>query len=350
MRPIIVIPAYEPTKQLQKLVNELIRQTAQPIVIVNDGSSKQCDAIFKALKDLPNLHVLSHAINLGKGQALKTAMNYVLTTFPDAPGIVTADADGQHAVDDILMISEKLSACPEKLWLGARQFEGQIPLRSRFGNTLTRYIFRFFTGVSLYDTQTGLRGIPIAFLTDLLQTPTSGYDFELDMLILAAQEKLPIKSHPIKTIYEDNNASSHFNPIIDSFKIYFVFFRFLFVALMSGVFDFLIFSIAYFFVPHILISETLARVFSGTFNFICNKSMVFKSQDKWPGEALKYTLLCMLNLPFSYGIIFAMQRMGCPIHLSKIIAMIGLFFANFAIQKVLVFGSRVPTKRWAAEQ
>lgn len=349
MRPIIVIPAYEPTKQLEKLVNELIKQTTQPIVIVNDGSSQECDPIFKGFNGIPNLHVLTHAINLGKGQALKTAINFVLTTFPNTPGIVTADADGQHAVDDILTISDKLTAYPKKLWLGARQFEGPIPLRSRFGNTLTRYIFRFFTGVNLYDTQTGLRGIPIAFLPDLLGTPTSGYDFELDMLILAAQEKLPIKSQPIKTIYENNNASSHFNPIIDSFKIYFVFFRFLFVALMSGVFDFLVFSLFYFFIPHILISETFARIFSGTFNFICNKSVVFKSKDKWFGEALKYGLLCMLNLPFSYGIIFAMQRMGCPIHLSKILAMIGLFFANFAIQKVLVFSSRLPTKRWVTD-
>lgn len=349
MLPIIVIPAYQPSIQLSQLVHTLRAQSEQPIVIVNDGSTIECEAVFDDLISTSNLHILKHATNLGKGQALKTAINFVLTHYPTSPGIVTADADGQHATDDILALSEKLATSPLKLWLGARQFDGEIPLRSQFGNTLTRYIFRFFTGVKLYDTQTGLRGIPKAFLYDLLKTPTTGYDFELDMLILAAKEKLPILEHPIKTIYEDNNASSHFNPLIDSFKIYFVFFRFLFVALISGVFDFLIFSLVYFFMPHILVSETLARMFSGTFNFVINKSLVFKSKDKWSGEALKYTLLCILNLPFSYGIILAMQMLGCPVHIAKITAMLGLFFANFAIQKVLVFSSRLPTKRWITD-
>lgn len=335
-KPIIIIPAYKPDQSLVDLVSELTQQEFL-IIIVNDGSGSSFDAIFQACHH-SNVTILEHAVNLGKGQALKTAFNYFLnSTHHHSPGVVTADADGQHRVKDIVNVSEFLANNPFSLCLGVRSFSKGVPFRSRFGNTLTRFIFKLLIGHSLTDTQTGLRGIPRSFLKPLLKSNSSGYDFELDMLISAAKQKIKMKEVPIETVYKDNNKSSHFNPLVDSFKIYFVFFRFLVFAIVSGLLDFLAFSFAYLLFGQVFISETLARIFSGTCNFLLNKELVFKSKERLLPEALKYAALCLVNLVFSYGLISSLVYLGANVFASKLIALTGLFVANFAIQKVLVF-------------
>ena len=337
MKPVIIIPAYKPDTALIELVAEL-KTYSVDMIVVNDGSGDLYLPIFDKLKTMANVTVLYHAINLGKGQALKTAFNYFLTHYPGSPGVVTADADGQHLTPDILNVMTALTKQPHALWLGARSFKTGVPLRSRFGNNLTKWVFKLLIGESLQDTQTGLRGIPRDFLKTLLKTHSIGYDFELDMLISASVQKIPMREVTIETVYKDENKSSHFNPLVDSLKIYFVFIRFLVFSIFSGLLDFLAFSFAFMLCGNILLSETLARLFSGTCNFLLNKELVFKSKQNVLPEALKYTLLCLVNLVFSYGLISSLCYLGANVYASKMIALIGLFFANFAIQKLLVFG------------
>ncbi|MGE4348792.1 MAG: glycosyltransferase [Candidatus Berkiella sp.] len=338
MYPIIIIPAYQPEQKLIVLVEALLKNASLEILIVNDGSDKKCAPIFTHLKRLPQVTVLEHAVNLGKGQALKTAFNYFLTHF-DATyrGVLTADADGQHLPEDIMNLATAFSKDPQSLYLGARAFDKDVPWKSRIGNNLTKLIFRLLIQQSLQDTQTGLRAIPRDFLKNLLKTPSNGYEFELDMLIKATKQNLTIKELTIKTVYNDQNRGSHFNPVIDSLKIYFVFLRFLVFAAISGLIDFLAFSLAFFLCGNILVSESLARVFSGTCNFLFNKELVFKSKANLRFEALKYALLCVVNLVFSYAFIQSLVYFGANVYASKLIALFGLFIANFAIQKLLVF-------------
>lgn len=336
MSCIVVIPAYKPDQKLISLIDTLVAEK-QTIVVVNDGSGEEYNNIFAKIK-AKSIQVLEHAVNLGKGQALKTAFNYVLTQYPNAKGVLTADADGQHHPNDIINLAQKLNQYPHQLWLGARVFDGNVPLRSRFGNILTKFVAKLFIHQPIQDTQTGLRGIPLSFLKSLLKTNSNGYDFELDMLIMASKQNIKIAEMNIKTIYEDKNKSSHFNPIIDSVKIYFVFFRFLIFSLICGGLDFLFYSISLYLFHYIFISEFIARVLSGTINFAWNKRLVFKSNQDIMPEALRYALLCLVNLVFSYGLISSLIYIGLGPHISKLIALIGLFIANFAIQRVMIFG------------
>lgn len=228
MMPVIIIPAYKPDHHLLQLVAILV-QFASHIIIVNDGSGEEYDKIFNALNQQPQVLLLKHAVNLGKGQALKTGFNHFLTHFPTSiTGVITADADGQHLASDIYKIYQAFSEQPTSLWLGARRFNWQTPWRSRLGNQLTTKLFRMLIGHSLKDTQTGLRAIPRSFLPRLLATSSRGYDFELDMLILAFSAKISVQEIPIQTVYRDANQHSHFNPLVDSLKIYFIFLRWLF--------------------------------------------------------------------------------------------------------------------------
>lgn len=337
MTPVVVIPAFKPDQHLVDLVKKLNLMNLS-IIIVDDGSGQAYTAIFNALSAIDKVKVLHHAVNLGKGQALKTAFNYFLANSPvECTGIVTADADGQHLAQDIYDIAKQLESKADALILGTRHFNKDVPWRSRFGNILTRFVFRLLLKQTLQDTQTGLRGIPRNFLESLLKTSSQGYDFELDMLVCASKQKLPIQESPIHTIYNDKNKNSHFNPLIDSLKIYFIFVRYLAFSLLSGILDFCAFSLGFMLSSHILLSETLARTFSGSCNFLLNKEWVFKSKQKALPEAIKYASLCLVNLAFSYALISSLVFLNINVYLSKILALIGLFIANFAIQRLLVF-------------
>jgi glycosyltransferase involved in cell wall biosynthesis len=228
--PGLVIPAYQPDQQLLRLVEALRQQRPeQLIIVVNDGSDPHTHDIFLELKQ-HRVEVLHHPRNLGKGQALKTAFNHYLKLIGDqALGVVTADADGQHSVEDILALSDALAQAGQHLHLGVRDFKKKtVPLRSKLGNLLTGYIFRTISATSLYDTQTGLRGIPVNLIKSVLLSQYRGYELEMEMLLLAARQQIRMNQIPVKTIYFNHNAQSHFNPLRDSWKIYRVVLRFLF--------------------------------------------------------------------------------------------------------------------------
>ncbi len=215
-----LIPAYNPTQELLQLVNNLARQAPDTLIlVVNDGSSAQSDDVFLAIPHQPSVHLVTHELHSGKGQALKTGIEYVARHYPSCTHIVTADADGQHTVQDILAVGNEAQLWREHVVLGTRTFNGDVPTRSWIGNTIISALFGFCTGLKLQDTQTGLRALPIEFGLRCLTIPASGYDFEMAMLIECHALNVTIKEIAITTIYIEGNRHSHFNPLIDSLKV-----------------------------------------------------------------------------------------------------------------------------------
>ena len=104
--------------------------------------------------------------------------------------------------------------------LGSRKFTGQVPLRSRFGNSVTRGVFAITTGSKVYDTQTGLRGFPHHMLDWLCEIPGDRFEYEMNMLLAARREGYAIREVFIETVYLEENKSSHFRPLVDSMRIY----------------------------------------------------------------------------------------------------------------------------------
>ncbi len=222
----VLIPAYNPDQGLASLVAEL-RRTGRfcEIIVVNDGSGDACHPLWDLLAAMPGVTVLHHAVNLGKGAALKTGLNHFCCAVPQGHAVVTADADGQHLVADIIRVAQRMDDAETSLVLGCRQFSGDVPWRSRLGNLATRFAFRVLAGQRLGDTQSGLRGIPRRLAMELLRSPYAGYEFELDMLIRCRQWRVPIIECPIATVYLEGNRTSHFKPLRDSLRIYCVLFR-----------------------------------------------------------------------------------------------------------------------------
>ncbi len=337
--PTILIPAYQPNDNLVTLIKSLREsQSKQRIIVVDDGSDVDTQNIFSRIQAF-NIELLRHSKNKGKGQALKTGFQHWLSTsHPKELGIVTADADGQHLPHDILHLSTVFMQKPSDLYLGRRTFnQAPIPWRSRFGNKLTKYILRLFSKTILEDTQTGLRVIPRELLLPLLNSNARGYEFELEMLLIAEDHQVNIQEIPIKTVYLDHNRSSHFNPLIDSIKIYFVFIRFAAISLISAAIDFALFFLTYWLKKNIFLAVLLGRILSATFNFKLNQHLAFKSKNHWLPAALKYTALASFLGLIAYSLITLIHGFGINVYSSKIIAEIALFILSFTIQRFFIF-------------
>lgn len=342
----IVIPSYEPDERLIRLIKKLQKQCFN-IVVVNDGSGPAFDGIFKELKK-SGVTVLFHAVNQGKGRALKTAFNYCLLQDPNLVGCVTADSDGQHLPEDILHCGEMLSRHPESLVLGCRDFDdASVPSKSRYGNKITRTLFRYLCGLKITDTQTGLRGIPARFMRELLVVPGERFEFETNMLI-ASTDRYPIKEIGIKTIYDSKtDHATHFDPIKDSLRIYRIlgkiFLNFIISSLSSSIVDLSLFAILCAFLReksgYILIATALARVVSASYNYVVNYHIVFSSKEQHRKSTLKYIALAVIQGTLSAILVSNIVALvGSNLEvLIKIIVDTSLFIISFYIQREFIF-------------
>ena len=123
-----------------------------------------------------------------------------------------------------------------------------VPAKSMFGNKLTRKIFKWLYRLDITDTQTGLRGIPAGFMSALVSIGGDRFEFETQMLIEAQKNNIVIREFPIATIYDSKEShSTHFHPILDSYRIYRIFFetffKFAISSLSASVLDLFIFQI-----------------------------------------------------------------------------------------------------------
>jgi putative flippase GtrA len=341
-KPIIIIPAYQPNHKFPKIVNKLMIDPDQRMIIVDDGSNGSSREIIDLIDEQNDrIDVIHHAVNLGKGQALKTGFNHFLIKYADhSIGVVATDANGRHDVSDILKVSKALQDHPEALILGSQGFDKQAPFMPRFANKIAIILFALATGVKLKDTQSGLRGIPTELLYELLHSNESGSDFELDMLVRGAKSNYKFLEIPIQDNHKSQNSGAYFNSLLDSFKLFFIFLRFSLISLVTAVIDYLIFSISYYFLGNILLSIILARLIAGTFQFISGKRLVFKSDNNFKQEFVKYILLVAVLMMLSYGVITPMVvYLKFSPYLAKIIAEATIFFLSFAAQNLFVFSN-----------
>lgn len=350
----VLIPAYKPTRALIHLLHALSKTGIGRIVVVNDGSGTEFEAIFQEAENVSQVRLLRHKENQGKGEALKTGFRYLYEHEPHCEHVITADADGQHQPDDILKIAKEMIRLKKEaqrneglyMVLGIRDFsQKQVPFKSRFGNVITRNVYYYFTGEELQDTQTGLRGFPRELLPWLLTIEGSRYDYEMNMLALAKPQGIAIYQVPIKTIYEKGNPTSHFKPIKDSYYVYKIFFKFGASGLASYGLDIILFWFLCliwrddFPQLFIVIASIVSRVCSSFFNYFVNLHMVFGPGAPFP--MVKYYLLALVVMLASAGATQGLYALigGGEVLLKMMVDMM-LFVASFFGQKKWVFYKR----------
>ena len=353
---VALVPAYCPEESMIESVKALSNEFPA-VVIVDDGCSDKYLPIFDAVRDLPGVVILKHPENRGKGCALKTGFKYVLEHFPEAKGVVTLDADGQHTVKDTLRCCEKFLENPGSIVFGCRDFESdeKIPPRSRFGNRLTSRLMKFFCDIKLSDTQTGLRVHSMSYMKELIEVEGERYEYEMNVIFKLKDMDVPFVEVPIEVIYLDNNSSSHFNPIKDSIKIYKVFLKFCISSFGSFLIDIAIFtaickligafadkeSLVYAY--EIYIATAIARVCSGIFNYNFNR-WIFKSKSKVSSSGPKYLVVWLIQMCISAICVDNLVKLiGGENTLTKSLTKFAvdmiLFFISYKVQQLWVFKS-----------
>ena len=212
MKYILLIPSYEPGKELIKLVNSI--DSKYDIVVVDDGSTNK--DIFNQIKD--KALVISYDNNMGKGYALKTGFEYIKENYKKYV-VVSVDADMQHDINDAINLCDYVIDHEDTLVIGRRHWDSKTPFSNRMGNKITRHFFKKRTGLSIYDTQSGLRAFSNKLMDYMLSIPGNRYEYEMNVLLNLGKNNIKFHEIDIKTIYFEKKRS-HFNSIKDSFRIY----------------------------------------------------------------------------------------------------------------------------------
>ena len=217
----VVLPSLDPDEKLIAVVDGLLEYGFTDIIMVNDGSKQENLHYFLDLAaQHPEIHLLHHEVNKGKGAALKNAFRWFLQNRPEGYGVVTVDGDNQHHPADTKACCEHMMKTGHTV-LGCRDFNQEdVPARSSFGNKTTSMIFKLFVGMTISDTQTGLRALPRKALEALVDVYGDRFEYETNMLLAFKQYGIPFDEVKIRTVYIEENASSHFHPIRDSWRIY----------------------------------------------------------------------------------------------------------------------------------
>ena len=283
-RYIALIPAYEPDRKMLGVIADLGKTGFDVVVVDDGSGPEYAELFEQAAERLPGksgrgVTLLIHDVNRGKGAALKTGLvfinNFMVVRGEEKQNIIVAvDADGQHLAIDALRAAYTAQGNSGTLVLGSRILNNKkaaassgeqgadrasggrnhsadradsgrdrsadpadcgrnhstdtasggkvqsAPLRSRFGNAVTRQVFRLATGVPVYDTQTGLRAFTADLIPSLLAVSGDRYEYELNVLMDFAGKGIPIREIEIETVYLEGNKSSHFNTVRDSYRIY----------------------------------------------------------------------------------------------------------------------------------
>lgn len=335
MKRIILIPAYEPDNQLIELVNKINKHKFD-VVVVDDGSGKSYGSIFEKIERKCKL--IQYDINQGKGHALKVGYQYIRSNYLENYIVVTMDSDGQHTIEDATKLACYVENHPGCLVLGKRIRNNSVPLRSKIGNGITKFIYNVVTGLDVYDTQTGLRAFSDQLMDISINVEGERFEYEMNVLLQFAKMNIPIIEIPIKTIYIEKNQSSHFHTLKDSYRVYKEIIKFSFSSIISFIVDYLLFLTLFAFSHQLILSNVIARIISASINFYLNKRYVFQDDRSILKSLGSYFLLagviliCNTFLLKVFVTFFSLYE-----SIAKIVVEVIIFIVSWLVQKYIIF-------------
>ena len=195
MKTFIVIPAFNESKRIEQVLED-VKNAGLQTIVVDDGSK---DSTSEKVKKF-NVTLLRHKINLGKGAALMTGCESAISMGADA--IIMMDADGQHKAEDLPKFIEKIQSEKYEIVFGSRNMSLGVPLVRFLGNKFALVLVVLLFRVYVSDLICGYRAITKkAYM--LMDLKSSDYGIETEMVIKTAKFKLRYCEIPIEAIYYD---------------------------------------------------------------------------------------------------------------------------------------------------
>lgn len=209
----VTIPAYQAGPYVGQVVRDVLAWMPN-VLVINDGSTD--DTAAQAAE--AGAEVVHLGENRGKGHALQCAFATLFARHYLA--VITLDADGQHLASEIPVLIDAWQRTGADLVLGTRDhlFAGMSPLR-RFSNTLSsRLISTLAVGRPMSDIQTGFR-LYTRRLIEAIGFPEHRFEAESAVVVRAIRRGFRVTSLPIHLAVVDGRSTSHFRPLVDSWRI-----------------------------------------------------------------------------------------------------------------------------------
>ncbi|TDE10276.1 DUF2062 domain-containing protein [Dyadobacter psychrotolerans] len=216
IRCCVLIPTYNNQNTLQRVIDGVLSYAQDvDVIVINDGSTDGTADILAFYEG--KISILTNEINSGKGFSLRRGFKEAIRL--DYQYAISIDSDGQHLPGDIPLFIEAVAENPGALLMGSRNMEQEgVPGKSSFGNKFSNFWFKFETGLTLPDTQTGFRLYP---LDPLKKTRlfTRKFETEIEVIVKLAWKNVQILPVNIRVIYDKNERVTHFRPFRDFTRI-----------------------------------------------------------------------------------------------------------------------------------
>lgn len=208
-RPVVIIPCRNHGLTVEKVL-EGLKPLGLPVIVVDDGS----DAVTReALDELaprrPEMRLLRHEVNRGKGAALTTGLHYA-----EKEGYTHAlqvDADGQHDLADAPKLLESAKRDPNALWSACPLYDESVPKKRLIGRYVTHvWVWIETLSFEIVDSMCGYRVYPIAPTLAILKTKHVGQfmDFDTEIMVRLYWKGLRVRFVPSRVIYPEGGYSN----------------------------------------------------------------------------------------------------------------------------------------------
>lgn len=192
----IVIPAKDEASRLPPVLHSLRSHGYKHIIVVNDGSKDETSEIARSF----GCTVINHLLNLGSGAATQTGIDFALSQ--EADFILTMDADGQHAADDVERLIHTIQAEKLDIVIGSRFKEGieGVPISRLWFNKVANWVTWLITGVWVTDSQSGMKIMTSEFARKV-EFHFNGFEFCTELFHIIHKDKASYTEVPIQAIY-----------------------------------------------------------------------------------------------------------------------------------------------------
>lgn len=315
----VLIPTYNNSTTIAKVIED-VKEYADEIIVVNDGSTDNTSEILSTTKDI---RVIEYTQNQGKGYALKLGLSKAHEWgFRYA---ITIDSDGQHYADDIPVFIKRIEEAPDSLLIGARNLTADnMPSKNTFANKFSNFWYKVETGQKLTDTQSGFRLYPLDKLQNV-RLITRRYEFEVEIIVRAAWRGVNVENVPIKVYYPpEEERVSHFRPLRDFTRI----------SILNTVL--VLYALLFYYPWNFLRHLKPANVKK----FIDEQIIHSKDSNIRMAAAMGWGIFCGIIPIWGYQMIFA----GVAAHFMKLNKIVALVFSNISIPPMipfLLYGSMV---------
>lgn len=315
----VLIPTYNNSSTIAKVIED-VKDFAQDIIVVNDGSTDNTSEILSTIKDI---RVIEYTQNRGKGHALKLGLGKAYEW--GYRYAITIDSDGQHYADDIPVFIQRIEQVPDSLLIGARNLTADnMPSKNTFANKFSNFWYKVETGQKLTDTQSGFRLYPLDKLQNV-RLITRRYEFEVEIIVRAAWRGVNVENVPIKVYYPpEEERVSHFRPLRDFTRI----------SILNTIL--VLYALLFYYPWNFLRHLKPANVKK----FIDEQIIHSKDSNLRMAAAMGWGIFCGIIPIWGYQMIFA----GVAAHFMKLNKIVTLVFSNISIPPMipfLLYGSMV---------